>query len=224
MKKFIKLLLKNDQIKFLLFTIHNHIFCRISNKGSKNKINARYAYLHKVKIVFKGSSNHVEILKDTKLYNTLLYFNGNNHFLQIGNNCTIKGGSIWFEDYNNRVFIERKTTIESAHLAVTGFHKKISLGEDCMLSQNIEIRTVDSHSILNKSTGQRINYEEDVAIGNHVWIGTNVIILKGVTLPNNIIIGTGAIVTKSVLESNCIIGGTPAKILKTDVDWARKRL
>jgi acetyltransferase-like isoleucine patch superfamily enzyme len=224
MKKFIKYILRNNRIKGILYALHNLIFCRIRNRGHKNVIKINSAYLHKVKIIIRGNYNMIKISKDSRLFNTLLYINGNDHKLIINDKCTIKGGSLWFEDNMNQIYIDSKTTIESAHLAVTGVNKIISLGKDCMLSQKIEIRTGDSHSIIDKTTGSRINYEKDVAIGNHVWIGANVIILKGVTIHDNVIIGTGSLVTKSIQEADCIIGGTPAKILKRNVNWERNRI
>lgn len=47
-----------------------------------------------------------------------------------------------------------------------------------MLSTGITIRTVDSHSIIDENTGQRINFGEDVVISDHVWIGADAKIKK----------------------------------------------
>jgi len=52
-----------------------------------------------------------------------------------------------------------------------------------------------------------------VIIKNDVWIGTNVIIMPGITIGNGAIIGAGAVVTKDV-EDYEIVAGVPAKRIK----------
>lgn len=52
-----------------------------------------------------------------------------------------------------------------------------------------------------------------VVIGDDVWVGTRVIILKGVTIGEGSIIGAGSLVTKSCPPYSILIG-VPAKIHK----------
>ncbi|WP_288894321.1 hypothetical protein [uncultured Alistipes sp.] len=52
-----------------------------------------------------------------------------------------------------------------------------------------------------------------VRIGNDVWIGTGVTILKGSQINDGAIVGASALV-RSTIESNAIAVGTPAKIVK----------
>lgn len=58
----------------------------------------------------------------------------------------------------------------------------------------------------------------DVIIGNDVWIGTNAIILPGVTIGDGAVIAAGAVITKDV-EPYAIVGGVPAKIIKYRFDF-----
>lgn len=51
-------------------------------------------------------------------------------------------------------------------------------------------------------------------IGNDVWIGANVIILKGVTIGDGAVVGAGSVVTKDV-EPYSIYAGIPAKFIKS---------
>jgi acetyltransferase-like isoleucine patch superfamily enzyme len=53
----------------------------------------------------------------------------------------------------------------------------------------------------------------DTIIGNDVWIGTEVLILSGVTVGHGSVIASRAVVTKSVPPYS-IIGGNPAKIIR----------
>ena len=52
-----------------------------------------------------------------------------------------------------------------------------------------------------------------VYIGDDVWIGTNAIVLDGVTIGSHAIVAAGAVVTKDVPDY-AIVGGVPARILK----------
>lgn len=55
--------------------------------------------------------------------------------------------------------------------------------------------------------------KEPVVIGNDVWIGSNSVILQGVTVGDGSIIAAGAVVTKNV-DSYTIVGGVPAHPIK----------
>ena len=84
----------------------------------------------------------------------------------------------------------------------------------------MQIRTTDQHPIF-KNDGGRINQSADVRIGNHVWIGADAMICKGVTIGEGAIIGTRSVVTKDI-PPYTIAAGIPAKVVKTDVRWSRK--
>lgn len=53
----------------------------------------------------------------------------------------------------------------------------------------------------------------DTVIGNDVWIGSEAIVMPGVTIGDGAVIGTRALVTKDV-EPYAIVGGNPAKIIR----------
>jgi len=48
------------------------------------------------------------------------------------------------------------------------------------------------------SEGRRINLAKDIVIGDRVWFGDNVTVLKGVTVGNDSVLGIDAVVTKPV--------------------------
>ncbi|SHO67427.1 chloramphenicol O-acetyltransferase type B [Pseudoxanthobacter soli DSM 19599] len=63
----------------------------------------------------------------------------------------------------------------------------------------------------------------DTVIGNDVWIGSEAIVMPGVTIGDGAVIGTRALVTKDV-EPYAIVGGNPAKIIRKrfgEVDIAK---
>lgn len=59
----------------------------------------------------------------------------------------------------------------------------------------------------------------DTVIGNDVWIGSEAIIMPGVTIGDGAVIGARALVTKDV-EPYAIVGGNPAKIIRKRFDDA----
>lgn len=63
-----------------------------------------------------------------------------------------------------------------------------------MISRGVTIYDSDFHPI--EKNGENINSEKEIWIGNHVWIGANATILKGVE------IGEGSIVSAETLVTN----------------------
>ena len=107
-----------------------------------------------------------------------------------------------------------KITAEST-IAATN---KIHIGANCLLSWNILIMDTDWHSVLDQNENI-INPALPVQIDDHVWIGCEVTILKGVSIASGCIVAAGTIVSKSVADPNCIIGKNPNKILKRNIQW-----
>lgn len=209
-KEIIRILRPVKQIR------HNQIH---GNENSVEDLGNSYSVIYDI----IGNHNKIFIDVDALITDLKFHIRGDNHCIYIGKKSKIKSGVFWMEDCNGELIIGNGTTIESAHLAVTEPNKKIVIGENCMLSTGINIRTGDSHSIIDQVTLKRINYAEDISIGNHVWIGANATILKGCNIGENSIIATGAIVTKDV-GPNSIVGGIPAVVIKNGVSWKRERI
>jgi acetyltransferase-like isoleucine patch superfamily enzyme len=92
--------------------------------------------------------------------------------------------------------------------------KRVSIGGRCAIARDVIIRDYDAHEIV--STDHEI--AKDVCIGEHVWIGTRAIILKGVTIGDGAVVAAGAVVTKDV-PPRCIAAGVPAKAIRENVEW-----
>lgn len=92
--------------------------------------------------------------------------------------------------------------------------ESITIGKGCVISENVTVRDSDDHTIAGSSKPMT----QPIVIGDHVWIGMNVTILKGVNIGNGAVIAAGAVITKDIPE-NALVGGVPAKVIKTDVNW-----
>lgn len=186
--------------------------------GKNNRIEKEACYLHTVHFDIQGNDNVIRIAQEVQLTNLRIYIRGDRHTIEINENCCISG-CLWIQENGGSIIIGKNTTIERAHLAALE-GKSITIGEDCMLSHDIEFRTGDSHSILEVASGERINPAKDIRVGNHVWIGARSVILKGVTLGDDAIVGANSVVTKDI-PARTIAVGTPARVIKEGTTWSR---
>ena len=51
-----------------------------------------------------------------------------------------------------------------------------------------------------------------VIIGDYVYIGSNALIMPGVTIGNNVLVAAGSVVTKSI-PSRMVVAGNPARVI-----------
>jgi maltose O-acetyltransferase len=87
----------------------------------------------------------------------------------------------------------------------------VSIGSDVMVASGTRIITSTHDYNNNPMWKHRI--DKPISIGNHVWIGANVIILPGIKIGNYVVIGAGSVVTKHIPD-NYIVAGNPAKFIK----------
>ena len=154
------------------------------------------------------------------------------------------GGVSIFDEHRSRSIwnvsgnVEFKGTANIGHgskLAVTGnlevgdnleitaegsiiCHKQITLGKNALISWDTLIMDSDFHEIYDEHQ-QCINENSPVTIGDDVWIGCRVLILKGVDIPDGTIIAASSTVNKPIGQSHSIIAGSPAKSVKQNVSW-----
>ena len=143
--------------------------------------------------------------------------------LTIDKNCTLRNSWFWFEDLNCEINIGESTTTEGASIYAIESNSKVNIGKDTMISFGVDIRTSDSHSIIDLDTDEVINPAKDINIGEHVWLCENVQILKGVNILNNSIVGARSLVTKDVM-ANSVYVGIPAKQVRSNINWLRERV
>jgi acetyltransferase-like isoleucine patch superfamily enzyme len=193
-------------------------------RGEGNVIRAEKASLSNVELDIIGDRNRILIAEGCVLYNLKMRLRGSGHLVELGRNCRVtRGGVFWIEDDGCELHIGRDTTLVEVSIAVTEPGSRVDIGEGCMLANDIDIRTGDSHSILDAASGKRINFAQDVSIGNSVWIAAHAIILKGVTIGENSVVAAGAIVTKSC-DPGSLLAGNPARVVKTGISWKRERM
>jgi len=94
--------------------------------------------------------------------------------------------------------------------------EKIIIGDRCVIGSNVTIVDTDFHSFDPEMRASILDSQfarhQEVNIGDDVFIGGNVIILKGVNIGSNSIIGAGSVVTKDI-PKNAIAAGNPATLI-----------
>jgi len=194
-------------------------------KGRNNRIICGSALLQHCTFDVQGHDNEVVIGSGSVLRNVIFRIRGDGHRILLGGDVKVERAAVfWMEGDQGTLEIGDLTTMEEAHLAVTENGRSITLGKDCMLAYGIEIRTGDSHSVIDAGSSQRINPAADVIIGEHVWIAAHALILKGCVIGRDSIVGTGAVVTKADGTQGVILAGNPARIIKQGISWDRRRL
>ena len=152
------------------------------------------------------STTRIELLGDAELIlgqNTIIlpgsYITGNNATIKIGKNC----------------YISQEVIINSRYL--------IEIGKNVLIGYQVMMMDYDGHTIV-YSDGQkqdsRSKKKTSIIIGDNVWIGARVTILKGVTIGSGTIIGANSCVVSDI-PPNTIAVGNPAKVIKDNIIWQR---
>lgn len=90
------------------------------------------------------------------------------------------------------------------HGCIFNAHKKIEIGYDVQFGPNVLIYDHD-HDFRKRNGLRNLIYKTDgIKIGNNVWIGANVIILKGTKIGDNCVVAAGSVL-KGKYSSNKII-------------------
>lgn len=88
---------------------------------------------------------------------------------------------------------------------------KISIGENCQIGDLVTIYDCDFHEINPETRNNSVGEIIPVEIGNNVWLGSRVMVLKGVNIGDHCVITAGSIVTTSIPERT-LAAGIPARI------------
>lgn len=89
---------------------------------------------------------------------------------------------------------------------------EVHIGDHVMMGPNVTL-SVTGHPLYKDYRSEGAQFSLPIQIGNHVWIGANVVVLPGVKIGDNSVIGAGSVVTHNIPE-NSLAYGVPCRIVK----------
>ena len=170
----------------------------MSVKGANNAISAERALLSNCSIQINGSNNRLTIRSGVKLREATINIRGSHCSIVIGENTTFGG----------------------VRIVNVGNNNNVNIGSGCLFADHIEIWASDTHAILN-SSGEMINREKSIEISDRVWIGSHVVILKGVVIESDSVVGMGTVVSGNI-PANTVSVGNPNRVVKEGITWSLK--
>lgn len=166
-----------------------------------------------------GEDSYIIISSNTVLAGTKIEVRGRRSLVFIGQNCRLKGVTIQVRGNDCLVVIGAGTSWESG-AALCDDGKAILIGDDCMFSNQVILRTSDGHSIWEAGGSRQINTADNVIVEPHVWLGNSSRVSKGTIIGRGTIVGQLSLAA-GTLKKHCIYGGIPARLIKEKVEWSR---
>lgn len=190
-------------------------FASLSNG---NKLCGSAPSLDNSVVKFIGQNNILYCEAGVKIKDSTLCFNAHNSVIYLGENCnpyklnvSCNNDCVFHMGKNN--YINQKITI------VLSEQKHCYIGDDGIFAWGICIRNADPHLVYSCENNKRINPTKSVFIGDHVWVGQDVNILKGTEIDSGSIIGAMSLVTGKQIGHNQSWGGVPCRKISEGIFW-----
>ena len=214
----IKRFVRDNETLMVILAATYRAFCGNRIRGRRGlTLDWTGVFAKNIKIVNNGRDNIVQFGKGCRMYDCRVQIFGDGNRVTIDHDCVCKNVDIWVSD-GAAICIGNNTHFTGdIHLACTE-GKEIMIGKHCLFSNDITFRTGDSH-VITDLENNRVNYGRDINVGDHVWVGQQVVILKGANIAKDTIVGTRSLVTKGEYPANVVLAGSPAKVIKDKVTW-----
>jgi acetyltransferase-like isoleucine patch superfamily enzyme len=174
-----------------------------------------------IRLDVEGTRNRLIVEPGVRLRGVRVTMRGDDNIIRLGHDVRMVAGDLWVEGNRCTVEVGDRTTFEpGAKLAAVEDDSTVSVGSDCLFSENVELRTSDSHEI-HDTQGQRVNPPGDISIGRRVWVGNGVIVLKGVSVADDTVVGARSVVAASSSQVGVVLAGVPARVVREGVTWSR---
>lgn len=223
-KRIINFLYKYSFLHWILWIFHRTIGHNHFHMGVKNWLDSSTANIYKdIFEVKEGTNNQIVIGKDTDLHHSRITFKGSDNKIIIGKNGFLNGVNIVIEGDHNQVIIgDHAFILDDTRIYVVD-GSTFKMGNGCMLSDKIEVRTTDNHAIFDLTNMKRINPEENIIFHDKVWIGTGVTVLKGTEIAEGCVVGAASVITRKHLKPHAVIAGNPGREVRENVIWTMER-
>lgn len=188
---------------------------------SGNRISGTPTLQRNVKVFFKAKNCELEVAEGVTLTDVAITFYCDSAKVIIGERSHYKGAI--FLGLNSTVKVGQKLTVTRNCYISSAEGSSVTIGNDCMIAKEVEIRAEDSHPIFDLETGRRINPSRSINIGNHVWLAEHSAVLSGSVIEDGSVLGFRSVL-KGQIPPNSLAVGIPAKVVKTGIRWERTHL
>ena len=98
----------------------------------------------------------------------------------------------------------------------------ITVGNHCQITAGVRFLTHGGGQVV-RDKDPNFDTFGKIVVGDYVYIGSNSLIMPGVTIEDHVLIAAGSVVTKSV-PSGMVVAGNPARIVCTVDEYLIKNL
>lgn len=209
----------------ILYIIKNILNIQLISLVYNNYFNKRITITKGKLIPFKRSIFIFDKTAKIELHGNLLTNanciknNGRSTIIRLDKNASLKteGSFLIYYDCDIIVFENGKLELGSGFFnsnVKIRCKNKIRIGKNVAISHDVTIMDSDAHNI--SYDGYLMT--KPIIIGDKVWIGSRVLIMKGVNIGDGAIIAAGSVVTKDV-PPNSMVAGVPANVIKDNIKW-----
>lgn len=147
------------------------------------------------------------------------------HGVRLGRGAVVSlGADVKRASYLGQVQVARGVRIGTGSYINSGLIDSGHIGCWCAIGYNVQIgpwehdsQQVSMSPVFMKrfhpNTTPEVAQPEPPHIGNDVWIGSGVIVLRGVRIGDGAVIAAGSVVTRDV-AAYAVVGGVPARFIK----------
>ena len=232
----LKSLRKNNRIiieKYNLNVICLFIFSKIIIKGKNNTIVFRgnfkfknyFNILRGLNVRICGDNNIIDIEFPIKIKRVKISIVNDNNMFKIGSTPNLFADANFDIGDGSSVIIGKNSEIYAGNLYCVAKHNystphKLIIGDECYIAKDTIIRTSDGQTFLDPKTGEPLGEPQDITIGNHVWLMSRCMIVKGTEIPDGCAVAPYSFVNKKFQIKNAFIAGIPASIKKENILWS----
>lgn len=133
--------------------------------------------------------------------------------IRIGHGALIYPG-VYLETQGEGVIEVGNRVVLSRGVHIVAF-ERVVIGDDCLVGEYTSIRDAN-HRTGTQCTRESGHDSAPIMLGNNVWLGRGVTVLKGCSLGDNVVVGANAVVTRS-LPAHSMAVGIPARAVSNSI-------
>jgi acetyltransferase-like isoleucine patch superfamily enzyme len=202
----LRVLLHASILRTLYWSIRSKGWCILS-RGTRLKV---------------GSGSRIDIPSGSFLFLGFAHFTPTPCSIHLGKRARLSVEGTVQIHRGVRVFVHDGARLEIGNRSyindcstITCF-EHIRIGSECSISWYTNILDTNVHELV--VAGRPRPRSAPLFIGDHVWVGTGVTILAGISIGDQAVVGAGSVVTADV-PGRVAVAGNPARILAEDVSW-----